>query len=300
MKQAINVPSDAHGMRIDQFLKDQDVTWTRTQIKQWIDEGYVLVNGVRSKASYKVKTDDQIAIDVPEAQPLELEPVRLDLEIVYQDEALLVINKPSGLIVHPSSTSDEVTLVHGLLAEVEDLSAIGDSLRPGIVHRLDKDTSGLIVVAKTKEALLHLQKALKEHKAHREYLALVEGVIPHQKGKIDAPIGRDPKQRKNMAVVANGKPSITHFEVVERFDEHTLIRCHLESGRTHQIRVHLQYIGYPIYGDPKYGRRKTEQEYGQYLHATKLGFTHPTTDVFVEFESKLPEYFNDKLASLRG
>ncbi len=300
MPMSFNVSSEFQGVRLDRYLTEVNPSWTRTQVKQWIEHAYVSVNQAPTKASYKVKTDDSILVDVPDAKPLDIEAVDLDLDIVYQDDVLLVINKPSGLIVHPSTTSDEVTLVHGLLAEVEDIEAIGDRLRPGIVHRLDKDTSGLMVVAKTKAALLHLQNALKEHKANREYLALVEGIIPHQKGKIDAPIGRDPKQRKNMAVVASGKPSVTHFEVLERFPEHTLIRCRLESGRTHQIRVHLKYIGFPVYGDPKYGHRKTDSEYGQFLHATKLGFSHPMTKQYVEFECPLPDYFQIKLSDLRG
>ncbi len=300
MKTRFNVTEEEHGKRLDIMLVERNKDWTRTQIKQWIDEAYVTVNGVSSKSSYKVKVKDVIIVDVPDAKPLELEAVNLDLNIVYQDDVLLVIDKPSGLIVHPSSTSNAVTLVHGLLAEVDDLKDIGDRLRPGIVHRLDKDTSGLMVVAKDKDALLYLQKALKEHKAKREYIALVEGVVPHQKGKIDAPIGRDPKQRKNMSVVQGGKPSITHFEVIERFPEQTLIRCRLESGRTHQIRVHLKYIGFPVYGDPKYGRKKTDIEYGQFLHAERLGFNHPKSKEYLEFKSPLPDYFEAKLTELRG
>ena len=219
---------------------------------------------------------------------------------MYEDEDLLVVNKPSGLIVHPSETTEEDTLVHGLLYHIKDLQPIDDTLRPGIVHRIDKETSGLLVVAKNKEAMLALQEELKAQKTAREYVALVEGVIQHNKGKIDAPIGRHPKERKNMAVTAKGKASVTYFEVLERFEAHTLVKCSLESGRTHQIRVHMQYINHPIVGDPKYGLKKTDVTYGQYLHAATLGFTHPKTHKFLTFNQPLPDYFEEKLKTLRG
>ena len=287
------------GKRLDIFLTEKETEWTRTQVKTWIQEGLVTINHQRAKASQKMKTDDVVEVEILEAKPLDLEAVKLDLDILYQDQDILIINKPSGLIVHPSHTVNEVTLVHGILAEVDDLEGVGDYLRPGIVHRLDKDTSGVLVIAKNKPALLHLQKALKEQKASRIYLALVDGVIPHQKGKIDAPIGRDPKKRQNMAVVKAGRASVTYFEVVERFKEHTLIECRLESGRTHQIRVHLNYIGYPIYGDPKYGYKRSISSHGQFLHAKTLGITHPKTLEYQEYSAPLPLYFEDFLNTLR-
>jgi len=286
-------------MRLDKMINMTDESLTRTRVKQLIDEGFITVNHQTEKPSYKVKENDVIHITFPEEKVIDLRPVDLNLDIIYEDSDLLVVNKPSGLIVHPTDTSEDVTLVHGLLHHIKDLKPIDDTLRPGIVHRIDKETSGLLVVAKNKETLLALQDELKAQKTHRQYVALVEGVIQHNKGKIDAPVGRHPKARKNMAVTAKGKDSVTHFEVLERFADHTLVQCNLESGRTHQIRVHMQYINHPIVGDPKYGRRKTDTSYGQYLHAQTLGFTHPKTHKFMSFSADLPDYFTEKLKILR-
>jgi 23S rRNA pseudouridine1911/1915/1917 synthase len=286
-----------HLNRLDKVIVEKDPDLTRTAIKHLIEEAYILVNNEKTKPSYKVKTDDIITIKEKTVEPLTVEPVNLDLDFVYEDDDLIVVNKPSGLVVHPSHTVKEATLVHGILAQasIED----DDTLRPGIVHRIDKETSGLLVVAKNKPTLLALQSELKARKTEREYIALVEGVIPHNHGKIDAPIGRDPKDRKLMNVNAKGKPSVTYFHVLERFETATLIACKLESGRTHQIRVHMQYINHPIVGDPKYGLRKTDTTHGQYLHAARLGFTHPKTKEMMQFEAPLPPFFNDKLNALR-
>ncbi len=274
---------------------------TRTTIQRWIEEGYVRVNhSVQTKASYKVKVDDVIELSVPEAKPLTLTPANIPLDCVFEDEHILIINKPAGLIVHPTPTTKENTLVHALLALPIDWGVFGETLRPGIVHRIDKDTSGLLVVAKTKPALLSLQAMLKKRTLKREYLALVEGVITHEKGTIDAPIGRHPKKRQQMSVVADGKEAITHFEVLERLAEHTLVRCQLESGRTHQIRVHMQYIGHPVYGDPLYGFRKHVLDSGQMLHAKRLTLEHPITHETLSVEAPLPEEFENVLATLRN
>jgi 23S rRNA pseudouridine1911/1915/1917 synthase len=288
-----------HLKRLDKVLVTLDVTLTRTHIKNLIDEGYILVNDHETKPSYKVKTGDKVIVNIKVEEPLNLEPVALNLDFVYEDDDVIVVNKPTGLVVHPAATVQDATLVHGLLSQAKNLET-DDSFRPGIVHRIDKDTSGLLVVAKHKEALVFIQKELKARKTEREYVALVEGVIQHNKGKIDAPIGRDPKNRQNMTIHAKGRASVTYFNVLERFENHTLIACQLESGRTHQIRVHLKYINHPIVGDPKYGHKKTDIRYGQYLHAKSLGFTHPKTKEFMRFESDLPEYFLEKLNELRN
>lgn len=286
--------------RLDKVITDKITTLTRTRIKTLIDDGHITVNQSVQKPSYKVKLNDAISIQFPEVKPLELIPIKMCLDVVYEDGDLLVINKPTGLVVHPTETTKEATLVHGLLYHIKDLQAIDGTLRPGIVHRIDKDTSGLLVVAKNKSTLLALQKALKKHDIKREYIALVEGVIAHNKGKIDAPIGRHDKQRKNMTVTEKGRDSITYFEVLERYPDNTLIHCRLETGRTHQIRVHLQYIQHPIVGDPKYGFRKTSTEYGQYLHAKTLTFVHPTTQQTMTFDAPLPDYFETKIQALKS
>lgn len=297
-KITVEITETHRGKRLDKALSESNQSWSRTYLKQRFDAGEVQMAGEKVKASQTVFGGERIEVFCPEVEPLDVEPVHLGLEFIYEDEALIVVNKPSGLTVHPSATQKEVTLVHGLLAQADQL-AEEDVLRPGIVHRIDKETSGLLVVAKTTEALRHLQKSLKDHKMTREYVTLVEGVIAHERGRIDAPIGRDKKHRQNMAVVANGRPSVTHFEVIERFPAHTFVRCHLESGRTHQIRVHMRYIGYPIYGDPKYGQRRTDTEHGQFLHASTLGFNHPKTGESLVFSAPLPDFFQAKLNELR-
>ena len=216
----------------------------------------------------------------------------LPLDIVYQDEAIVVVNKADNMVVHPGAGNWSGTLVNALLYHISDLQAIKGEIRPGIVHRIDKQTSGLIVVAKNAKALEILANQLKDKSMSREYIALVEGVIPHNKGKIDAPIGRDPKHRQKMAVVKGGKAAITHFTVLKRWEDKTLIKCQLETGRTHQIRVHMNYIGYPIYGDPVYGRKKTDTSHGQYLHAYRLSLVHPITGKQMTFEVDPPAYFD--------
>ena len=284
--------------RLDKYLAEQ-IDESRSTIQYMIKEQLIQVNNQESKANYTLKEGDIITIEEQDKEEILLTPENIPLDIVYEDAYLLVVNKPSGMVVHPGAGNQTHTLVHALLHHIKDLQPIKGELRPGIVHRIDKETSGLLVVAKDGKTLEFLAKQFKEKTAERTYLALVEGVIPHNLGKIDAPIGRDPKNRQKQAVVEGGKEAVTHFSVMERYQEHTLIECTLETGRTHQIRVHLAYIKHPLVGDPKYGLRKTNKEFGQFLHAKTLGFTHPKTKEFLSFDSKLPSYFTDYIEQLK-
>lgn len=295
----ITINSTVGNIRLDKILASELEELSRTQIQEWISNGHVVVNHKVEKASYKVKIGDCIEIDVPKHVELDVEPEDIPLDIVYEDSDVIVINKPSGMTVHPSSGVMSGTLVNALLYHCKDLSGINGVNRPGIVHRIDKETSGLLMVAKNDKAHKSLSEQLKDHSVTRRYVALVHGSIPHEHGKIDAPIGRDSKDRQKMAVTKqNAKEAVTNFRVLERYKDMCLIECRLETGRTHQIRVHLSYIGYPVYGDPKYGLRKDDTTYGQYLHAKILGFVHPTTGKYMEFDSELPSYFKQKIAEL--
>lgn len=287
------------GERIDKALSSLQTEWSRTQIGNWIDEKRILVNGADVKAKYKVKTGDVIEITVPEVEELEIVAEDLKLEIIYEDADVLVVNKPRGMVVHPAPGHTTGTLVNGLMYHCKDLSGINGVMRPGIVHRIDKDTTGLLMVAKNDVAHESLVNQLVAKTVTRKYTALVHGHIAHDKGTIDAPIGRDTKDRQKQAVVDSGKHAVTHFQVIERFGDYTLVECRLETGRTHQIRVHMNYIGFPLVGDPKYGPRKTIDFGGQVLHAGVLGFTHPVTGKYLEFSTQLPEDFQQLLASLR-
>ena len=288
------------GERIDKALSQMEESWSRSQISNWLDEERILVNGAAVKAKYKVKQGDVIEVTVPEVEDLEIIPEDLNLEIVYEDADVLVVNKPRGMVVHPAPGHATGTLVNGLMHHCKDLSGINGVARPGIVHRIDKDTSGLLMVAKNDVAHESLVNQLVEKTVTRKYTALVHGHIAHEKGTIDAPIGRDQKDRQKQAVVDKGKHAVTHFQVIERFGEFTLVECRLETGRTHQIRVHMNYIGFPLAGDPKYGPRKTIDFGGQVLHAGVLGFIHPVTKEYLEFESPLPEDFKQLIEELRG
>ncbi|MFJ7838252.1 RluA family pseudouridine synthase [Lysinibacillus sphaericus] len=288
------------GERIDKAVSSIQNEWSRTQISNWITEGIVKVNGEAVKAKYKVKAGDVVEIIVPEAEPLDVIAENLDLEIVYEDADVLVVNKPKGMVVHPAPGHMTGTLVNGLMYHCTDLSGINGIMRPGIVHRIDKDTSGLLMVAKNDKAHESLVEQLVNKTVTRKYTALVHGHIAHDKGTIDAPIGRDQKDRQKQAVVDKGKHAVTHFQVIERFGDYTLVECRLETGRTHQIRVHMQYIGFPLVGDPKYGPRKTIDFGGQVLHAGVLGFTHPTTGEYMEFEAPLPVDYVQLLDELRN
>lgn len=287
--------------RIDKYITLQNEDWSRSQVQAWVKEGRVTVNGEPIKNNYKLQAEDEVTLRVPPLKEMTIEPEEMALEIVYEDSDVVVVNKPRGLVVHPAPGHyGGGTLVNGLLAHCKDLSGINGVLRPGIVHRIDKDTSGLLMVAKNDKAHMGLAAQLKEHSVDRKYVAIVHGVIPHEMGTIDAPIGRDPKNRQQMGVVfENSKPAITHFIVLERFKEHTLVELKLETGRTHQIRVHMKYIGYPLAGDPKYGPKNTLELDGQALHAKTLGFTHPRTGERLEFEATLPPELVDVMHFLR-
>ena len=287
------------GERIDKALASLESDWSRSQIQIWLKDGAVLVNGETVKTNYKVKPDDVVTVSVPEAEPLDIEAENLNLEIVYEDEDVLVVNKPRGMVVHPAPGHTSGTLVNGLMHQVKDLSGINGIMRPGIVHRIDKDTSGLLMVAKNDKAHVSLVDQLVKKTVTRKYIALVHGHLPHDKGTVDAPIGRDPRDRQSMTVVDSGKHAITHFRVLERFGNFTLVECRLETGRTHQIRVHMKYIGYPLAGDPKYGPKKTIDFDGQALHAAVIGFIHPRTEEYLEFETPLPQVFSELLEEMK-
>ncbi|MBT2731410.1 MULTISPECIES: RluA family pseudouridine synthase [Carnobacterium] len=285
--------------RLDKVLTELLPKITRSHIQQWIKEGNVLINGEQLKPNYKVQAGDAISVIEPELVSLEVLAENIPIEIVYQDEDVVVVNKAQGMVVHPSAGHQTGTLVHALMYHINDLSGINGTIRPGIVHRIDKDTSGLLMVAKNDVAHEKLAAQLKDKTSVREYIALVHGVIPHEKGTIDAPLGRSKIDRKKQDIIDGGREAVTHFTVLERFKDFTLVSLKLETGRTHQIRVHMKYIGYPLAGDPIYGPRKTLEGKGQFLHAQVLGFKHPTTDEFLTFEAPLPQLFEDTLTKLR-
>ncbi|MDR1568700.1 MAG: RluA family pseudouridine synthase [Streptococcaceae bacterium] len=285
--------------RIDKVLADL-TDYSRSQLTDWLKQGAILVNQTHVKPNLKVKSGDVIEIIPPKLQSCELIAEDLPLEIIYQDSDVAVVNKPQGMVVHPAAGHANGTLVNALLYHLEDLSGINGELRPGIVHRIDRDTSGLLMIAKNNAAHLSLSEALKNKTTERIYYAIVHGVLKHDKGKIEAPIGRDPKNRKKQTVLSGGKPAVTHFEVLERFENYTFIKLQLETGRTHQIRVHMRYIGHSVAGDPLYAPRQTLKGNGQFLHAGVIGFIHPKTQEHLRFEAPLPEIFRETLASLRN
>lgn len=282
--------------RIDKYLASI-TDLSRETITKMIDSEYILVNGKKVKASYKPVVGDKIEIKDGFVKDTKIDAKKLDLDIVYEDEYLMVINKPSGLVVHPGSGNKDNTLVNGLMYYTKNLSDIGDSDRPGIVHRLDKDTSGLMLVAKENKTHEILAEEFKKHNIHREYIALVDGVIEVSRGTIDAPIKRSKENYQKMTVASGGKKAITNFEVIKRYKNNTLIRLVLETGRTHQIRVHMSYIGYPIHNDPVYNK-KVSTSFGQFLHSEYLKFIHPITKKELEFRCPLPDEFKDYLNTL--
>lgn len=299
-KHTFEITGAQEGDRIDKVLASFQPAWSRTVIQQWLKEQRVKVNDQLVKANYKVKIGDLISVDEPHIEELmDVSPEKMDLQIIYEDLDVLVVNKPRGMVVHPAPGHVSGTLVNGLLYHCEQLSTMNGDMRPGIVHRIDKDTSGLLMVAKNDEAHASLVEQLVDKSVTRVYTALVHGHIPHDHGTIDAPIGRDPRERKSMTVVDNGKQAVTHFKVLERFGLYTLVECRLETGRTHQIRVHMKYIGYPLAGDPKYGPKKTIDFGGQVLHAGTLGFQHPSTKEYLEFSVAPPDDFQHLLTKLR-
>ncbi len=294
------INKEQHLERLDKFLTGMNEEWSRSQIQQWIKDGNVTVNGHESKGNYKCKTADEIVVTIPDPVSLDVVPEEMDLTYYYEDSDVLVVNKPRGMVVHPAPGHHSGTLVNGLMAHCTDLSGINGVMRPGIVHRIDKDTSGLLMVAKNDIAHESLVNQLVKKSVTRRYKAIVHGIIPHDKGTIDAPIGRDENDRQSMTVTEkNSKDAVTHFQVLERFKDFTFVECQLETGRTHQIRVHMKYIGYPLAGDPKYGPKKTIELEGQALHAGVLGFDHPRTGQYLEFEAPIPVEFEEVLDMLR-
>lgn len=289
------------GLRLDKVLVGFMSEKSRTYVSNLIDQGAVLLNGQVAKASIKVKENDEISVEVPEDKPLEVTKEDIPLDVVYEDSDILIINKPQGMVVHPSHGHWEHTLVNAVLAHCNDLSGINGVIRPGIVHRIDKDTSGLICIAKNDEAHNFLAEQLKDHTMSREYVAIVRGVIKENTGTINMPIGRDKQNRQKMAVEPiNGKNATTHFTVLQRFKEHTLVRCKLVTGRTHQIRVHMSHIGFPVEGDQIYGGKKATKIYkdGQLLAAIQLKLIHPRSKKEMSFEIDIPEYFKEVMKQL--
>lgn len=294
------VTEEDEGKRLDAWLSGVCEGLSRGRIQELIQQGMIQVNAKQVKASYKVKQGDQVLIQEPEPKELELTPQAIPLEILYQDADVVVVNKPKGMVVHPAHGNWDETLVNALLYHVKDLSGINGDLRPGIVHRLDKDTSGVMMAAKNDMAHRALAEQIRVHSIKREYVALVHGMIHENLGTIDAPIGRSKKDRQKMAVVADGRPAISDYEVLERFRDYTLVRVRLHTGRTHQIRVHFSYMKHPVVGDPLYGSGKKHfGQTSQMLHAQTLGFVHPRTGEYMEFSSPLPAYFEEILEQLR-
>lgn len=287
--------------RLDKFLVKYQPDFSRSTIKKMIEEEFILVNNEPSKANYLVKEEDVISIEEMIIEDREILAEDIPLDIVYQDEDIVVINKPSGMVVHPGAGVYQGTLVNALMYHIKDLSRINGEIRPGIVHRIDKETSGLLVVAKNDKAHHILADQLVDKTLNRTYLALVHGQVYDEKIIIDAPIGRDKYDRTKMCVTANNsKKALTKVRVLEIYDNYTFIEAKLETGRTHQIRVHLNYIKHPIVGDPKYGFRRDDKTHGQYLHATQLGLVHPRTNEYMEFNVEPPKEFLDKQKELKN
>lgn len=296
----IEINEEDAGSRLDKVLTTNKPDISRTQIQQWIKDGNALVNEKVVKPNYRVKEKDILVVDEPELEELNIIAEDLNLEIIYEDSDVLVVNKPRGMVVHPAKAHASGTLVNGLMHHCTDLSGINGVLRPGIVHRTDKDTSGLLMVAKNDKAHVSLVDQLVAKSVKRVYIALVHGHIAHDNGTIDAPIGRNQVDRQSMTVTDRGKNAVTHFKVLERFGAYTLVECELETGRTHQIRVHMKYIEHPLVGDPKYGLAETIDFGGQVLHAETLGFEHPGTGEYVEFTKGPPGDFMSLVNELRN
>ena len=298
-----NFVCESAGIRIDKFISDCNIGLSRSAAVNLIEQNNVLVNNNFVTKNYKLKLNDSVNIKIPAPVKYEAKAENIPLDIVYEDEFLLVVNKPKGMVVHPAAGNYDNTLVNALMYHCKDsLSGINGVMRPGIVHRIDKDTSGLLIAAKNDFAHIALAEQIKEHSFTREYEAVVFGNIKNDEGSVDAPIGRNPKDRKKMCVISkNGKNAVTHYSVITRYKGYTHIKCRLETGRTHQIRVHMAYIGHPVSGDAVYGVKNEKVNFvGQCLHAKKIGFIHPSTKKYLEFDSELPEYFNKYLNKLRN
>lgn len=295
------VDETSSGMRLDVYLARMLTERSRSYIQNLIEENTVLVNNKLKKSNYKINNQDIILITIPDPIELSIKPQNIPLDILYEDGDLIVVNKPKGMVVHPAAGVYENTLVNALLGHCSDLSGINGVYRPGIVHRIDKDTSGILVVAKNDYAHNKLALQLKDHSMNRIYLALVEGIIKEEEGTIDEPLGRHSIERVKIAIVKDGRRAVTHYRVIERYRNNTLIECKLETGRTHQIRVHMAYKGHPIVGDPVYGYKKQRFNLeGQLLHAKLLGFIHPRTEKYVEFSTEPPEDFKKVINILKN
>ena len=289
-----------NGKRIDAYLSEKLEDTSRVTIQRLLEKGKILVNGKKVKASYKVQEGDKIQVEEETPVETHIKAQNIPLDIIYEDNDIIVVNKPKGMVVHPANGNPDGTLVNAIMAICKDsLSGIGGEIRPGIVHRLDKDTSGVIVVAKNDKAHINLSEQIKEHKVKKTYIALVRGIVKENEATINMSIGRSEKDRKKMAVTKKGKEAITHFKVLERYDNYTLLQVQIETGRTHQIRVHLAQVGYPIVGDEVYSNGKNEWNIqGQCLHAKSLEFIHPGTGQKVYMEAELPKYFKEILNDL--
>ena len=290
------------GNRLDAYIASIDESLSRMTVKKLIEDGKVFVNGNIAKSSYKIKTNDVIELEEPEAKTVDIVAQDIPIDVVYEDKDIIVVNKPKGLVVHPANGNWDGTLFNAIMAKCKDsLSGIGGEIRPCIVHRLDKDTSGLLIIAKNDKAHLNLSEQIKNREVKKIYYALVRGVVPENDATINMPIARSTKDRKKMAVDKNGKEAITHFKVLERFDKYTLLEVKIDTGRTHQIRVHLSQIGYPVVGDEVYSNGKNEfGVHGQLLHAKSLDFTHPSTGEKIHLEAEIPTEFANVLKKLRG
>ena len=299
MKELI-VKKEEINQRIDSYISKKNEDISRVTVQRLIEEEKILVNGKKTKASYKVQENDQITIEEEKPKEISLKAQNIPIEVIYEDNDIIVVNKPKGLVVHPANGNPDGTLVNAIMAICKDsLSGIGGEIRPGIVHRLDKDTSGILIVAKNDKAHIALSEQIKKHEVEKTYIALVKGVVKENEATINMPIGRSTKDRKKMAVVKSGKEAITHFKVLKRYNNYTLLQVKIETGRTHQIRVHLSQIGYPLVGDTTYSNGKNEWNIkGQCLHAKSLKFRHPITRKEMFLEAKLPEYFENILKDL--
>lgn len=297
----INAMESDKGIRLDKFISESDNGISRSFVAKLCEDGLIFCGDKPLLKNYKLKGGEEIRIEMPESEELELIPQDIPLDVVYEDRDVIVINKPQGMVVHPAPGNYDNTLVNALMFHCgNELSAINGVIRPGIVHRIDKDTSGLLIAAKNNDAHLKLSEQLKDRKTLRKYVALVNGNIKDDAGTINKPLARNPQDRKKISVVQGGREAITHFKVLERFGEYTLVECVLETGRTHQIRVHLKSIGHSIVGDKTYGIKKERFKLcGQLLHAKTIGFVHPKSNELMEFSSEIPEYFENVLNKLR-